>query len=133
MFRLFDTFRSFRFPYNIFYQIKCLPHDIKMRLQRAFKGWADCDVSNMDMWFMEVIPQMLQHLRDTSWAHPILDINVSDEENEANWNQILDRMILLCKEMDRTSHLKQDVQCCYKQCKTEFFELFKMYFDYLWD
>ena len=133
MFRLFDTFRSFRFPYNIFYQIKCLPHDIKMRLQRAFRGWADCDVSNMDMWFMEVIPQMLQHLRDTSWAHPILDINVSDEENEANWNQILDRMILLCKEMDRTSHLEQDVQCCYKQCKTEFFELFKMYFDYLWD
>ena len=133
MFRLFDTFRSFRFPYNIFYQIKCLPHDIKMRFQRAFRGWADCDVSNMDMWFMEVIPQMLQHLRDTSWAHPILDINVSDEENEANWNQILDRMIFLCKEMDRTSHLKQDGQCCYKQCQTEFFELFKTYFDYLWD
>lgn len=133
MFRLFDTFRSFRFPYNIFYQIKYLPHDIKMRFQRAFRGWADCDVGDMDMWFMKVIPQMLQHLRDTCWAHPILDINVSDEENEANWNQILDRMIFLCKEMDRTSYLKQDEQCRYKQCQTEFFELFKTYFDYLWD
>lgn len=160
MFRLFDTFRSFRFPYNIFYQIKYLPHDIKMRFQRAFRGWADCDVGDMDMWFMEVIPQMLQYLRDYKFGTPVLDVDASYEENKDKWNKILDKMIFLCQEMNKetcseqneivenyirnienNNPVKIDNNACERQqeidqyrqqCRETFFKYFKEYFHNLW-
>jgi hypothetical protein len=123
--------------------IKYLPHAIKYRFQRAFRGWADCDTWDMDFWFIEVMKPMLQHLRDTHMGHP------GDLTEEA-WNVVLDRMIFLLAEMDENTCSQQNTfwrsgnkdkalareidVCKYRDtCKDEFFRLFSKYFYNLWD
>lgn len=125
-------------------ELKYLPHAIKYRFQRAFRGWADCDTWDMDFWFMEVMKPMLQHLRDTHMGHP------GDLTEEA-WNVVLDRMIFLLTEMDESTcsqqnafwkdtdqkqkALEREIDICkYREvCKDEFFRLFSKYFYNLWD
>ena len=38
--------------------------------QRMTRGWADCDTWSADAYLREVIPQMLEHLRDYMPGHP---------------------------------------------------------------
>ena len=106
MFELTKSFKDYKFPHTL-HQFKDLPLAIKYRFQRAFRGWADYDVLSMDTWFMEVIPQMLQYQRDCKVSTPVLDIDASYEENRAKWDQILDKMIFLCQEMNEDTCSKE--------------------------
>lgn len=124
-------------------ELKYLPHAIKYRFQRAFRGWADCDTWDMDFWFMEVVKPMLQHFRDTHDGYP-------GDLTEESWNVILDRMIFLLTEMDEDTCSQQnalwkgkdkdkaferemDIRKYRDACKDEFFRLFSKYFYNLWD
>lgn len=124
-------------------ELKYLPHAIKYRFQRAFRGWADCDTWDMDFWFIEVVKPMLQHLRDTNMGHPV---NLTEEA----WNVILDRMVFLLTGMDEETCSQQntlwegedkdkaieremDIWKYRDACKDEFFRLFSKYFYNLWD
>lgn len=106
MFELIKSFKDYKFPHTI-HQFKELPLAIKYRFQRAFRGWADYDVLSMNTWFMEVIPQMLQYQRDCKVSTPVFDVDASHEENREKWDQILDKMIFLCQEMNEDTCSKK--------------------------
>ena len=124
-----------------------MPLAIKYRFQRAFRGWADYDVLSMDTWFMEVIPQMLQYQRDCKVSTPVFDVDESYEENREKWDQILDKMIFLCQEMNEDTCSKkneakfddemwwerqQEIDQYRQQCLESFFKYFTKYFHSLW-
>ena len=146
MFELTKSFKDYKFPRTL-HQFKDLPLAIKYRFQRAFRGWADYDVLSMDTWFMEVIPQMLQYQRDCKVSTPVFDVNESYEENREKWDQILDKMIFLCQEMNEDTCSKkneaklddemwwerqQEIDQYRQQCLESFFKYFTKYFHSLW-
>ena len=146
MFELTKSFKDYKFPRTL-HQFKDLPLAIKYRFQRAFRGWADYDVLSMDTWFMEVIPQMLQHQRDCKVSTPVFDVDASYEENREKWDQILDKMIFLCQEMNEDTCSKknevklddemwwerqQEIDQYRQQCLESFFKYFTKYFHSLW-
>lgn len=115
---------------------------IKYNRQRIKYGWSEPDTWNMDVWFLNVVPPMLKHLRDNQHGHP--GTMTADE-----WNKILNRMICLfeaCNEdheeeiydkyhSDRKKFieelLKEDDRK--EKCKNEAFALFSKHFWDLWD
>lgn len=146
MFELTKSFKGYKFPRTL-HQFKDLPLAIKYRFQRAFRGWADYDVLSMDTWFMEVIPQMLQYQRDCKVSTPVFDVDASYEENREKWDQILDKMIFLCQEMNEDTCSKkneakfddemwwecqQEIDQYRQQCLESFFKYFTKYFHSLW-
>ena len=146
MFELTKSFKDYKFPRTL-HQFKELPLAIKYRFQRAFRGWADYDVLSMDTWFMEVIPQMLQYQRDCKVSTPVFDVDSSYEENREKWDQILDKMIFLCQEMNEDTCSKkneakfddemwwerqQEIDQYRQQCLESFFKYFTKYFHSLW-
>lgn len=146
MFELTKSFKDYKFPRTL-HQFKELPLAIKYRFQRAFRGWADYDVLSMDTWFMEVIPQMLQYQRDCKVSTPVFDVDESYEENREKWDQILDKMIFLCQEMNEDTCSKkneekfddemwwerqQEIDQYRQQCLESFFKYFTKYFHSLW-
>ena len=146
MFELTKSFKDYKFPHTL-HQFKDLPLAIKYRFQRAFRGWADYDVLSMDTWFMEVIPQMLQYQRDCKVSTPVFDVDASSEENREKWDQILDKMIFLCQEMNEETCSKkneakfddemwwerqQEIDQYRQQCLESFFKYFTKYFHSLW-
>lgn len=122
-------------------KLKRIISKLKCYMQRASRGWADCDAWNIDTWFLKVMPQILQHLKDNMYTHPVTI-------TEAEWNSILGTMIFLLSEMDEdTCSQKNDASYTsdnffdrerelsnYRNhCKDEFFKLFSKYFWDLWD
>ena len=47
-------------------------YERRNRRQRAKKGYSDFDVSDMDIWFMNIIPKMLKDFRKSMQAYPEL-------------------------------------------------------------
>ena len=133
MYKLFKG----KFPYCL-RDIKYITKALKYRVQRALRGWADCDAWNIDTWFLEVMPQILQNLKDNLHTHP-------GTMTEAEWNSILGTMIFLLSEMNEdTCSQRNDTSdnFFYREralfnyrdhCKDEFFKLFSKYFWDLWD
>ena len=96
---------------------------------------------------MEVIPQMLQYQRDCKVSTPVFDVDASYEENREKWDQILDKMIFLCQEMNEDTCSKkneaklddemwwerqQEIDQYRQQCLESFFKYFTKYFHSLW-
>ena len=59
--------------------------DIKCAYQRATKGYCFRDIWNIDEWFLEIMPEMLDDFIKTHHGHPS---NMTDEE----WIDILQKM-----------------------------------------
>ena len=72
--------------------------------QRVIRGYAECDKWNMYVHLQNLIPEMLQDLRDNRMGSPgYLGENYTNKEGilvndtcHAEWNKILDHMIFLC-------------------------------------
>lgn len=98
-------------------------------LQRGKRGWSECDSWNIDTWFMDTLLPMLTSYRKHHIGYPgYITFN--------EWNQILDRMIYLLKEMKEDDFSTEDIAKSYEHrnnCKDEFFKLFSEYFYHLWD
>ena len=119
--------------------------NIKFARQRVKYGWCDRDTWNMDMWFLAVIPPMLEHLKNNEHGYPA-------EMTEEEWHATLDRMIFLFHEAAKDEidvkelnelYEKGDKQAWFEECKKfwkyreeckdEAFDLFKKWFRDLWD
>lgn len=74
--------------------------------QRVTRGYAECDKWNMYVHLQNLIPEMLQDLRDNRMGSPgYLGENYTNKEGilvndtcHAEWNKILDHMIFLWRE-----------------------------------
>lgn len=104
--------------------------------QRIRYGFCDADLWEIDSWFVNIMPAMLQRFKETRVSSPDFENRLItdaeyDQEIIKNWDGILDRMIVLLGEMrgeDRHSLSVKQIES-----KDEFFELFSKYFYDLWD
>lgn len=79
---------------------------IKYSKQRIVRGYADCDVWNMYSHLEELMPAMLQHLKDNRNGSPgFLGKNYTNDDGilvndtcHKEWDEILDKMIFLWNE-----------------------------------
>jgi hypothetical protein len=82
-----------------------LCREAKWALQRAKRGWADCDTWSLDWYLAGWLPDALRHLKKNKHGIPAAvfktedcdeDSNPSDEgmkAGEARWDAIMDQMI----------------------------------------
>ena len=94
-------------------------NDIKYCYQRIKYGWCDKDTWNIDMWFLAIIPPMLQHLRDNKHGYP-----EGMEEDEA-----LVFKVSVGKAIELTWNRVYEAD----EYKNKGFEFFSKYFWNLWD
>ncbi|MCB7319912.1 helix-turn-helix domain-containing protein [Lacrimispora sp. 210928-DFI.3.58] len=96
--------------------IRMLCKDLKYCRQRITRGYSDRDVRNIQKWFMDVVPDMLQQFRDTSRSSPgILGENYTNEQGilandtcHEEWNRILTEMLRLFREADEHTCQKKN-------------------------
>lgn len=112
-------------------KIKDFFFNLKMRHQRAKKGYCDLDVWNVNMFIEEKLLNVLKEFRQTHMSHPM------EFESSAEWNNVIDRMVFLLEEMN-------DDKCSFKtnclgdkidyqeRCKDEFYDLLKKWHWHLW-
>ena len=95
----------------------------KWKKQRAKRGYSDSDCWNIYSWFLNVMPKMLQQMRDNLHGFPseisaimpdnqavsntALNNDAEEEPGFTRWKETLDRMIFLLHEMDEDA-------CSYK-------------------
>ena len=84
--------------------------NIKHAYQRIRYGYCDRDVWSIDWWFLSVVPNMLQDLKDTTHGYPSNPGDVSqaligtgapeevDNDGMEKWQEILSEMIFLFRE-----------------------------------
>jgi hypothetical protein len=88
------TKTGYKLSYNLTHPHKVFMHwmrDIKCAWQRANKGYCFRDLWNIDLWFIEIMPQMIQELKECKMGYP-------DGLSEKEWDDILDAMIQCFKE-----------------------------------
>lgn len=93
-----------RSPYRfrcVYKNIRWYFYEIIHGINRMLYGYCDADIYNMDNWFIDIVPDMLQQLKDTQWGHPGF---MTEEE----WNKILEDMIFYFKESDEKLCSKQE-------------------------
>ena len=84
--------------------------------QRIVRGYADCDKWKMYQYLQNLIPDMLQDLRDKRYGSPgFLGENYTNEEGilvndtcHEEWDKILDHMIFLWKESNEYTCARQN-------------------------
>ena len=108
-----------------------LKDTVRYSCQRIRYGFCDADLWEIDSWFVNIMPAMLQRFKDTRVSSPDFENRLTiDSEYEqkifTDWDDILERMIVLLGEMKvddcRSMSIKQS------ESKDEFFELFSKYF-----
>lgn len=100
-------------PWNI---PRLVLRNIKYSWQRITRGYCDKDLWNIDYWFMNLIPDMLQQFKDTRHGSPgNLGKEYTDEhgilcndECHAEWDKILEQMIFLFREMNEETCKKEN-------------------------
>lgn len=90
-------------------------HDLKCCVQRIKKGFCYRDIWDIDTWFLNVIPDMLEELKDTSHGFPsrFLKNDGSDTDEEidkaaAKWKDILTEMAFLFREANEETCQKKN-------------------------
>ena len=127
---------------KIIIKIRNLFRNIKFCHQRIKWGWCEQDAWNMDVWFLNVAPQMLRYLCKTSHGCPC-DMTMKQ------WKKTLYTMEFLLREADEDMcsmkneyDVKQPKQyqkrmleiARYREdCKDKAFNMMKKYFYHLWD
>lgn len=111
-FRMSGVGEKSRFHGAVRHFRKCL----KWSRQRIVRGFADCDIWNLDHHIQHLMPAMLQHVKDNRNGSPsILGENYTNEDGilvndtcHAEWDRILDRMIFLWRESDESTCSKKN-------------------------
>lgn len=122
-----------RGEYNPIKHIKRWGRNIKYCYQRIKYGYCDRDVWSIDWWFLSVVPNMLEDLRETTHGYPseFLDPGpkeLSEEEQEKvdeagmqKWRDILSEMIFLFREaLDDTCTRKNPYEEEHRKAQEEF-------------
>lgn len=122
-----DEFRwQLREPYR-------LPHlviqNIKYSWQRITKGYCDKDLWNIDGWFMDIMPNMLQQFKEKRHGSPgalgtdyvNADGILCNDTCHQEWDEILDKMIFLFREMnEETCRKKNPYEKEHEEVRNEF-------------
>lgn len=95
--------------YKIIALIIYMSNCIRWSWQRVVRGYSDWDKWNMYEYLQNLIPDMLQDLRENRWGSPgYLGENYTNEDGilvndtcDEEWNKILDHMIFLVKNYRR--------------------------------
>ena len=128
---------------NPFRSIRNFFVNLEYKRQRIKRGWCDQDTFSIDVWFLAIVPEMLQYMVDHSNSYPY---DMSHEE----WKITLREMIRLFNECNEEScSMKNEYSIVddfsawrerelkiieYRDnCKNQAFELFSKYFFNLWD
>ena len=109
-------------------KIEDINYNRKIRKERRDKGYSWVDVCDIGKWFINIIPKMIQELKDISFSYPCVFDDEFIEKNKdiiddpialkngycdneeltskfneyclKRWNEVLDRMIFLFNESD---------------------------------
>lgn len=58
-------------PYRFWnFRLKYLPKEVRWHWQRAFRGWADCDVWDMNSYLSRLVEEMTARLAEEHVGHP---------------------------------------------------------------
>lgn len=100
-------------------------YQIKYAFQRAFRGYDDREIFNLDYEFCKRYLKILEHLKQTHVGHPY---NISDND----WETILQEMI---NHLDYiyTNMFEWENSDSVQKSKDSFMDLFKEYFFDLWN
>lgn len=101
----------------------------KYSMQRIRRGWCDSDTFDMDMWFLNVFPEMLKYFRNNLHGYPAYIHG--KEMTQDKWNAIIDEMITCFEKAGYTKHGRYTDEAV--ACKNRGFELLSKYFYFLWD
>ena len=100
--------------------VKRWGRNIKHSYQRIKYGYCDRDVWSIDWWFLNVVPNMLEDLKETTHGYPCMPNNLSqalvgtgapdevDEEGMERWKDILSEMIFLFREANEDTCTKKN-------------------------
>jgi len=103
--------------------------NIKYSVQRIRQGWCDSDTFSIDMWFLNVFPEMLRYFRRKTLGYPAY---VDGKEMTGDeWYDILDEMISCFSKAGYTKYGRYTDEAI--ACKNRGFELLSKYFYHLWD
>ncbi len=140
-----------RFPYMELNPISLIKQwflSIKYCYQRIRYGYCDRDVWSIDWWFLNVVPNMLNDLKESSQGYPrkleaeLQELPLSDESEEKYeagmklWRDTLSEMIYLFEEANDRTNGRRDTDSTFEyhnSCKDKGLELFKEWFWNLWD
>lgn len=109
---------------------------IKWSMQRIKRGYADCDVWDMYSYLQNLLPDMLQNLKDNRHGSPgYLGTNYTNEDGilvnddcHAAWDEILNRMIFLWRESNEDTCQKKNP---YEEAHMKNFEEFNEKYGFL--
>ena len=127
----------------MFWRLKEKFWDLKMKKERAKKGFCVEDTWSVYDWFLNTVPKILTELNKNRMGHPT---DMADKE----WGDIIDRMIFCFTEAndytcsqtnsidydkDRDKWREREIEIVnYRdKMKNEGLELFSKYFWNLWD
>ena len=113
--------------------IKRYGQNIKHAYQRIKYGYCDRDVWSIDWWFLSIVPNMLQDLKETTHGYPSFSDDMSqaivgtgapeevDKEGMRRWQEILSEMIFLFREANSdTCARKNKYEADYDKAVEEF-------------
>ena len=136
--------RCFSFKGKRWYKnIKNIPLYFKLINHLVTKGYDEYATWETFDWFIHTMKSILTDYKKSHCGYPITDLSLSDEENEKNWEDIIDTMLSLLDDMDEENEkyqyegydMKRE-ECNHiaqVRAKDKFFELFSKYFYNLWD
>lgn len=114
--------------------------NIRFAYQRIKYGYCDSDVWSIDLWFLNVMPGMLQHLKDTTHSYPCFQGSIShalcenvmseetDNEGVKQWEAILSEMIFLLNEANEDTCTRENkYQKEYDKAQEEFDNKYGMF------
>lgn len=122
-----------RKPWKI---IPLICRNIGYSWQRITKGYCDKDLWNIDGWFMDLMPDMLEQFKKTKHGSPgILGTEYTNEDGilcndecHAEWDKILEQMIFLFREMNEDTCQKKNMyEADHDRVLDEFWEKYGLF------
>lgn len=114
--------------------------NFRKRCQRFQRGYAWGDIWDMDVWFINTMTPMLQHLLNTHHGNPA---TITNKEWELILQEMIDCLALMDENKaqeylniaddDYSAESRNRVDELTKEKKNRFFELFSEWFYCLWD
>lgn len=113
--------------------------DLRCCVQRCRKGYCYRDLWNIDIWFLNVMPDMLREFRSSIHGYPyeLTEKHNASEDKEKlaveEWDEILEKMAFLFQEADEDTCKKENLyQAEHDHIQEEFEQKYGMFGEKLW-
>lgn len=88
--------------------IRQLCKDLKYSWQRITKGYSDYDVWDIREWFKEIVPCMVQELKETRISSPDVPTTEDGKDYNQQWDEKLDKIVFAFREARMETCSKQN-------------------------